>query len=331
MGATVTVDFRAARDLALLTLEREASGPVRAEAAESLCDLAFEAPKELRGEFSTAVVRLLTDKQDQVRCAGLALAAEVLAPDEAKEVLVRHLGDKVPRIRVEAAGRLADLAIPETRGALAAVLQDESPHVRFEAARGMVALHHSAGLDVLLESLDDPDLRYRAAAALAQLGNKDAIPRLRAAFRGWFLSAFDKTQLAGALASLGDADGVAHLFKRAGGKKWAMDRAMAVELLGEVKAPGATQRLLEVLRDPADPARGAAARGLGRLGDATAEPTLLAVLDEAALADDLRLDVAEGLLTLGGEAGRARVRALELADPEARAELAAMLEETEPA
>ena len=81
-------------------------------------------------------------------------------------------------------------------------------------------------------------------------------------------------------------------------------RGCAVELLGEVKAPGARERLLEVLADPRDPARGAAARGLGRLGDA-----------------------AEGLLALGTASARARVAALRLSSAEARAELVTLLAE----
>ncbi len=322
----MSADLRANLDLALLTLEREKNAAVRAEAADSLCELAFDAPPELRPDFAPAVVRLLADTQDEVRCGGLALAAEVLAPVEAKEILIRHLGDQVVRVRVEAAGRLADLALPESRGALAAALQDPSLSVRFEAARGMVALDHSAGMDVLIEALEDADLRFRAAAALAQLGKKEALPALKRVFSGWFVPAFDKTQIAGALAVLGDADGLEHLFKRAG-RKWSMDRAMAVELLGEVKAPGAKTRLLEILADPDDAARGTAARSLGRLGDLTAEPPLTALLRDTTATDDLRLDAAEGLLLLGTDSARQVVGALTLADPAAVAELTAMIRE----
>jgi HEAT repeat protein len=321
------VDFRAERDLALLTLEREKSAPLRAEAAEAICDLAAGAPSELRPEFAPAVVRLLADSQVDVRCAGLALSVESLPPAEAIDVLTRHVGDSQTRVRVEAVGRLADLARPELRGVLASALEDDSPHVRFEAARGMVALQHSAGLEVLLEALGDVDLRFRAAAALARLGNKAAVPRLKEVFHSWLLPAFDRTQIAGALALLGEGEGVAHLFKRAA-KTWSMDRAMAIELLGEVKAPGARERLLEILNDRKDQGRGAAARGLGRLGDRSLEPQLLAALTDETLTDDLRLDLAEALLLLGGEAGRARASALTLKDPDARAELAAMLRET---
>lgn len=322
-------DPRATRDAALLALERETQASLRTEAAETLCDLASETPLERRGEFAPDVVRLLADKQDEVRCVGLALATEVLSAAEAKDLLVRHLNDKVTRVRVEAAGRLADLALPEARGALAAALQDPVLGVRFEAARGMAALEHAAGLDVLVEALDDADLRFRAASALGQLKSPQSLPALKRVFASWFLPPFDKTQLAGALAAMGDAEGISHLFKRAG-RKWTMDRAMAVELLGEVKAPGALERLLEILADAEDPARGAAARALGRLGDVKAEVPLAGLLGSTDVEDDVKLDAAEGLLLLQTESARARVAAVTLADPEAAEELAAMLREYAP-
>ena len=143
----------------------------------------------------------------------------------------------------------------------------------------LVTLRNCLGAALLIGS---------AAAALAQLGNKDALPKLKKTFNGWFLPAFDKTQLAGALAQLGDADGIEHLFKRAG-KGWSMDRAMAIELLGEVKAPGAKERLLEILRSPEDECRGAAARGLGRLGDASVFADVAKVLGEKLVSDDVLL------------------------------------------
>lgn len=320
-------DLRLERDAFLLTLEREKGGVARAEAAQGLCDLAFEAPGPMKAEFGPAVVRLLADQQPEVRCAGLALAGEVLPRAEAQEVLARHVSDAVPRVRLEAVGRLADLAVPSSRGALAAALEDELLSVRFEAARGMVELRHPAGREVLLLALEHPELRFRAAAALARLGDPSAVPSLKRVFSGWFLPPFERTQLAGALALLGDADGLAHLFKRAG-KRWSVDRNMAIELLGEVGAGGARERLLEILRDPADPSRGAAARGLGHLEDASVEPALTAVLDERLVPDDVRLDVAEGLLALRTASARARVEGLRLEDADARAELEALLAET---
>jgi HEAT repeat protein len=319
-------DWRAQRDEALLMLERDSRAAVRAEAAELLCDLA-EAPAR-HEELSPVVPRLVGDTQPEVRCAGVALAARVLKPDDAAELLVRSLADRHERVRVEAAGRLADLGRPSARGVFAEALVDPSSLVRFEAARGMAALHHRAGFEVLVEALDDPGLRFRAVGALAELGDKAAIEPLQRLFGRWLLPAFDRTQTAGALAKLGAASGAAYLMSRSR-RKWTVDRAMAVELLGEVKVPGAFERLLEVISDPKDSCRGAAARGLGRLGDARGLAPLGALLEDSTVPEDLRLDAAEGLCLLGGAEARARVtRAAAGFASEARAEVEVMLQET---
>jgi HEAT repeat protein len=322
----VKSNWRAGRDAALFKLENEKSPAIRAEAAEVLCDLGADAPEETKSEFGPAVVRLLADKQTEVRCAGLALAALILSGEEAEELLVRHLSDPDIRMRIEATGRLADLARPSARGALAQAMRDETFPVRFEAARGMAELKHSAGLEVLLEGLFDAELRFRAVASLAQLGDPAALPELQRLFSKWFLPAFDRTQVAGALVRLGDPSGAEHLFKRAA-TRWSVDRGMAIELLGEVKAVGARQRLEEILKDAGDLSRGAAARGLGRLGDVSVLPLLEAVILDAAASDDLKLDVAEGLCMLPGGQSTASLQALHLSTPEARAELVQILSE----
>ena len=199
-----------------------------------------------------------------MRAAALSLAAEVLPRDELGPLFGGRLGDEDVRVRVEAAGRLADLARPELRGSLARALADEAFEVRFEAARGMAALRHPSGLEVLLEALDDSEFRFRALGALGELGDPAAAPKVRQLFRRLFLNAFERTRAAAVLAGLGDPDGAAHLRKRLA-KRWSPDRAMAAELIGEVRAEGARELLLKLLRNPKEAARGAAARGLGRL------------------------------------------------------------------
>jgi HEAT repeat protein len=211
---------------------------------------------------------------------------------------------------------------------LAAALNDENLSVRFEAARGMAALHHSSGLEVLTEALDDELLRFRALGALAELGDARALPAIRTVFRKFFLSAFERTQAAGAMAKLGDPEGGKHLLERTK-RKWSTDRALAIELLGELKIPGALERLLQIVRDRKDTARGAAARGLGRLGDRTALDALVSLFEERQAPEDVRLDAAEGLVLLKDPQARARVEqgAAGFESEEAREEVRAMLEE----
>lgn len=325
----MTEDWRAERDRALLALERERDPAKRTEAAELLYHLAAEDASRAP-ELSDALSRLLADPQVPVRRTAVGMATVVLRADELPGYLAARLADEESLVRVEAAGRLADLTRPDCRGTLAQALEDPVFEVRFEAARGMASLKHPAGLEVLVEALDEDLLRFRALGALAELGDVRALPAVQRLFHRWLLPAFDKTQAAGVLAKLGDSEGAGWLVKRTERRRWnwAQDRALAVELCGEVKADGALERLHAILDDKKDNCRGAAARGLGRLGDPKALPWLLSLLDEPGVPEDYRLDAAEGLWLLGVPEGRERVRAvLPAFSQEARAELSELIQE----
>jgi HEAT repeat protein len=320
-------DWRAERDQAVKVLKSSRVATARIEAAQLLLHLAEEGEgreRELAGEAPA----LIADADERIRRAGVALAARCLPPDEAERVLGARLSDQSAIVRLESAGQLADLARPSSRGLFAAALEDESFNVRFEAARGMAALRHSAGLDVLLEALDKSHLRFRALGALAELGDARALPPVKKLHGQWLLNAFDRTQAAGAMAALGDPEGSKWLLDRTL-KKRGLDRPLAVELLGEVKAPGAFERLSEILRDRRDDSRGAAARALGRLGDGRARELLVGMLSESDAPVHLRLDAAEGLCLLGGHEARAQVQKVADAagEGELATELRAMLEE----
>ncbi|EPX63295.1 HEAT repeat domain protein [Cystobacter fuscus DSM 2262] len=323
------MDWRAERDRALFSLEHDRDPRLRAEAAELLFHLAAEEPSRAP-ELASVLPGLLADKQVAVRRTGVGMATAVLPADELPGFLAAQASDEESLVRLEAAGRMADLVRADCRGSLARFLEDSSFEVRFEAARGMASLQHPAGLEVLLQALDKDLLRFRALGALAELGDARALPAVRDVFHRLLLPAFDRTQAAGVLARLGDAEGAAWLLKRSERRRWnwAQDRALAVELCGEVKIPGALERLHAIVVDPRDKCRGAAARGLGRLGDACALPWLLSLLDEPGVPEDFRLDAAEGLWLLAVPEGRARVRAaLPAFSAEARTELTELIQE----
>jgi HEAT repeat protein len=318
-------EWRQDCDRAILEFESSRSPEARLNAARLLFELATDSdarPHELTG----IAPQLLDDVDERIRHIGVDLAPRVFPPEEAEALLARRVQDPSDSVRLEAVGQLADLARPSTRTLLAAALEDPDFNVRFEAARGMAALHDSAGLEVLIEALQRSALRFRALGALAELGDARALPAIRRVHRRWIVSAFDRCQAAGAMARLGDAEGASWLLQRTR-RYGGVDRGLAVELLGEVKADGAWERLRELLLDPSDPSRGAAARGLGRLGDVRASTDLVRILEAADLPIELRMDAAEGLCLLGDAASRARVEAAAESwpDPEGKAELRGML------
>jgi HEAT repeat protein len=321
--------MRSALEEALGALRAAQRPAERARAAAHLYQLAGDDAAHRAPGLVLALPSLLSDEQADVRRAGVRLAARLLEEDALAALLSARLSDADVGVRLEAAGQLADLTRSADRDALSRALADPQPQVRFEAARGLAALGDGAGLPALLEALESGALRFRALGALAQLGDARALPAVQRLFARWLLPAFERTQAAGALARLGDPAGARHLLGRLE-RGWTVDRALALELLGEVKAPGALARLRVALEDPREPCRGAAARGLGRLGEREAQPWLASLLEDTGAPEDVRLDAAEGLCQLGGSEARERVaRALDtFASAEARAELAQLLEET---
>jgi HEAT repeat protein len=299
----------------------------RIEALKTLLGHAGRTGAEME-PLVAALPGVLADGSSRVRRLGLLLASRLLSEDELAPLARRFVTDAEAAVRVEAVGLLGELARPEARGALAAALEDDDAEVRFEAACGMAALRHPAGMEILVEALDVAAWRFRALGSLALLEDARALEPVQALARRFFLSAFDRTQAMGVAARLGDGTAGAYLFGRTR-KRWSPDRAYALELLGELKLPGARERLLEVLADEKDKCRGAAARSLGRLRAEDAGERLQALLVDAKQPEGLRLDAAEGLLLLGEPRWREVVAGAVSAFPgeEAREELQALLED----
>jgi HEAT repeat protein len=316
-----------AREGALRTLAQGGPPSVRREAAQKLVEAA-RASEETEAWEATART-LLVDADAEVRRAGVALLA--LPPSAPATLLARlgpAVGDASPSVRLEAVGQLADRASAELRPILAQALEDSGFLVRFEAARGLAAIHHPAGLDVLAEGLDNPTLRFRAIGALAELGDARALVPLRRLFGRWLLNAFERTHAAGAMALFGDEEGRAYLLSRLQ-RRGALDRPLAAELCGEAHLQEAEEALLGILGDAQDTARGAAARALGRLQSVRAAPLLEALLLSASIPEETRLDFAEGLVFLRGKGARAALtQALSsMKEGEGREELRLLLEE----
>ncbi|HLT32014.1 MAG TPA: HEAT repeat domain-containing protein [Myxococcaceae bacterium] len=290
-------DWDHQRDAALLQLAAAKDAHQRVTALDDLLALAVATPPERKQELISDLATHLADRDGGVRAAALSLAGELLPTEELIPLLGERLADEDVRVRVEAASQLADLVRPELRGSLARALQDEAYEVRFEAARGMASLKHPAGLDLLVEALNDSEWRFRALGALGELADPRCVPAVRRTFRRWFLNVFERARAATVLALVGEADGANYLVKRLR-KRWSFDRAIVAEMVGEARIESARELLLTMLHDPKEPARGAAARGLGRMGGEGAYEVLTTMLERPGLEEDERMDVLEGLCLL---------------------------------
>lgn len=222
--------------------------------------------------------------------ASIPVLAELLLAEEAalRADAACALGD---RIR---ANEQDELERP-VHEALAALLRDRDPAVRFEAAIALAELQDHRATDVLLRALHNGRVRLDATRALGTLGDRRAIPHLLRLMKRRLCPWADKLQASAALCALGNSIGSKFLADKTRSRRRA-ERAAALHFLGESRHPGALGLLTEVLLGHEDSMQDVAARALGLNGDSRAIPPLTRARDGAS--EELRQDIDASLAML---------------------------------
>lgn len=148
---------------------------------ESILNKAIVALKRTRDPRAVHVLtRFLTDPREPVRLRAVDALGQIgdAATAERLERVLRT--DRSEEIRALAAKALGEIGEPGSLAALEMSLHDETS-VRCQAIAAMGAVGDEAALPALLAMLKEPapEIRYNAALALAQIGNKDSIEHLR--------------------------------------------------------------------------------------------------------------------------------------------------------
>ena len=213
--------------------------------------------------------------------------------------IVEALEDIDVEVRANAAAALGDLKAHENVSALAPLLKDPVETVRFEAAYALSRLGDDRGLETLLQLTTHREFGLMVCQALGKLGNRDAVPALRKAWKRLFLHPLIRTQAMAALVLLGEVEPREALVRQSRSRRPEV-RGLALELLGEVGGNWALEALLAGLegRSPV-----AAARALGALGDRSAVPALRRALERAGADPELRQDLEEAIAKLDKGAG----------------------------
>ncbi len=220
--------------------------------------------------------------------AGFAPAA---VPDLLR--LARDPGGQVRYRAVQAIGRVG---LAAGGPALAAALSDPEPDVRAVAAFGLGLLGRPSAVEPLIAALADPSplVQARAAHALGRLPAPEAAGDIQAMAAAHVTVAYDVDpdemgyplsprveafrSGVGALAVLGDFDALAAVVLTDSGEPllWWWPVAEALARVGDPRGAGPLRTLAGV---GGTVGVAMAARGLGALGDASAVPALVELLD----------------------------------------------------
>jgi aminopeptidase N len=214
--------------------------------------------------------------------AGAELAERADVP-AAAAALARSLHEEpFYGVRAEVAAAVGEAGSPEALELVLAATGDRDARVREKAAKALGGFHESARAAAALQRIvRDESSAYVVGAALEALGKVRApdAPALEVLRRALDRESHREVLRRGALAGLGelgDARAVAIL------KRWSEHgrppraRESAVEALGRFAAQAGEVRplLTSLLHDPDVFVRRAAAKALGKLGDAAAIPEL---------------------------------------------------------
>lgn len=217
--------------------------------------------------------------------------------------LVEYLEHDDARVRADAACALGDrlrtrgvaeLELP-VRHAIAALIKDREPFVRFEAAIALAESQDHRGTAVLLVAIRKRSLRLDAIRALGTMGDPAAVEPLRALMTRWLMPWADRLQAAAALCALRETTGSDYLESMLTSRRLP-ERGAAIHFLGESRHPKARPLLVTILADRSDAMRDVAARSLGLLGDPATREALESARHGAD--EELASDIDEALRRL---------------------------------
>lgn len=253
---------------------------------------------------------------------------------------VSHLQSPFPLgRRLRAAVALAELGDETSAPVLMRHLEDREPEIRIQAARGLGRIRWTPAIDRIVWrfSVETPWVRVRFSDTLTAFGSRATWPLL-AYVRINHRHETEGPKLAlRTLAQIEDRDAVRPILQILEESKNVEIQIAAIEALGELGSPEAVWALSDMFVAPRWELRAKAATALGRIGDTTATPLLFSGLHDpewwvrrnsaAAIAqmpagisklyealedeDQFAADAAAEALTDAGELVSARLRAKE--------------------
>lgn len=286
---------------------------------------------ELRRRAEDLLLRACTSDLDVVRANAIEALAKVLA-EHCPPCLRESLRSEHALVRFAACTALGELKDCGSAELIRPLLADPSPRVRLAAAFALVRCGEISEAALLVETLNghpDENLRADAAYLIGRIGEKKALKRLRLAARRE-RSGRVLMHIYTAMATLGDENGLDRLMEAAVSGD-IVARLVALQSLAELGRPRSHDALRVRFAQEGDyvQTRLIAARGLGRLGDASGYELAMRSLDytDADPNEQMRVRslAALALGAIGDERALPRLAELARRETDERVQVAACL------
>lgn len=231
-------------------------------AAPDWADRALAVEVAARAGTAAGLRVVLEGLEDPDPIVRRAAASELgtLRTVRAVPALGRTLSDPQPDVRVEALRALGVIDDDSVVPMLISALKDPAPRVRDMASEALLRWRSPGVARQLAAALSSPDLRRQAGTILASMGEAAVEPLVDVVVDLERDVAATAGQLLGRI--VGPAPFIAQLSSRN-----ADDRIRAVEVLGAIDGPTASEWLLGSLSDPDQRVRSRVVVLLGELGD----------------------------------------------------------------
>jgi HEAT repeat protein len=288
--------------LALVKIGRQSIGPLTAALQGGNDSVKWQAAAVLgliNDSNSTEVLSsALESNNSTVRYWAAAVLGQI-RENSTQDALIEALADENETVRNEAGWSLKSL---EGEGLLIRLLQDDDPKRRMGAAHslGDPALEQAAV--PLIEALNDsdPGVRSEVAAALGRRKERQAIQPLIVALAD--SEEIVKKNAIASLAKIGEP--AIEPLTLALQNSDNITQAGAATALGEIGEEKSAEQLISAFKSGNHAVRQASAGALARINGSLAVPSLIEVLEDQSLSDELRADAAWAL----GEMGDARAK-----------------------
>ncbi|MFO0825661.1 MAG: PVC-type heme-binding CxxCH protein [Gemmataceae bacterium] len=155
---------------------------VRLRAQFKFVELGQKTWREPRAALIKLLAAVLTKNENQLARIHALWALGQLARKfpTAEDAIIDRLGDTDDEVRAQAVKLIGDIMLLGQVGTILDRLNDRSPRVKFFAAQSLGKLKYKAAVKPLFETLkankdEDPFLRHACVAALARIGDADAV------------------------------------------------------------------------------------------------------------------------------------------------------------